>query len=263
MENGPYLLIVSKQSLDKSLSAKRKQNYRSAFMRNQKWKHPNAHKHGIFAATAILPGEDRREFEELHSAVIGEWVPAGATEEEAVLSIAKGVWRKRRVQKFLEVQLMKNILDPSHPSYDETLGLLGFAARMKLKPETAFEEYASRCLRADKINHLKQKFPRADFKSTLEWAQAIINEIDSLRAEASIPLREMADLVALCQSSATLSNDLFKQELALDERLDAMIDRAVKRLIQTKAMKQMLGQTFADQAANQPKKILPRRTSNG
>jgi hypothetical protein len=34
--------------------------------------------------------------------------------------------------------------------------------------------------------------------------------------------------------------DVFKQELAVDERVDAMIDRAVKRLVQTKAIKQML-----------------------
>jgi hypothetical protein len=70
-------------------------------MRNQKWKRPNAHKHGVFGATAILPGEDEREFDELHSALVEEWLPAGATEEDAVLSIAKAVWRKRRVQRFL------------------------------------------------------------------------------------------------------------------------------------------------------------------
>jgi len=48
------------------------------------------------------------------------------------------------------------------------------------------------------------------------------------------------DLVALSLSAATLSDELFKQELVLDERLDAMIDRAVKRLMQIKAVKQML-----------------------
>ncbi len=32
-----------------------------------------------------------------------------------------------------------------------------------------------------------------------------------------------------------LGEDLFKQELAMEERLDAMIDRAVKRLVQAKA----------------------------
>jgi hypothetical protein len=62
-------------------------------------------------------------------------------------------------------------------------------------------------------------------------------------------------LVAMSKSADALSGDLFKQELALDERLDAMIDRAVKRLIQTKAMKQMLGQTSGDQSAGQQKRI--------
>jgi hypothetical protein len=49
------------------------------------------------------------------------------------------------------------------------------------------------------------------------------------------------------QSAKAYSGDLFNQELALDERLDAMIDRAVKRLIQIKAMKQMLGAASADE----------------
>jgi hypothetical protein len=62
-----------------------------------------------------------------------------------------------------------------------------------------------------------------------------------------------------------VSDDLFKSQLALDERLDAMIDRAVKRLIQTKAMKQMLRQTGAlERADEQPRKIAAAKsTSNG
>jgi hypothetical protein len=155
-------------------------------MGNQKSKQPNAQKHGVFAATAILPGENRQEFEELHSAVIQEWAPDGVTEEDAVLSIAKAIWRKRRVQKFLEVHLAQNS-----------------------------------------------------------------------------DLRGMTELGVLRVSAATFfSDDLFKQELPLDERLAAILDRAVKRLIQTKAMKQMLGQTGAERVNVQPRTIVARRTSN-
>jgi hypothetical protein len=46
--------------------------------------------------------------------------------------------------------------------------------------------------------------------------------------------------LALMNSAATFSDNLFDRA-ALDERLNAMIDRATKRLIQIKAMKQMLG----------------------
>ena len=98
------------------------------------------------------------------------------------------------------------------------------------KPEIAFEEYASRCLRSDKIDYLKRKFPRANFKSTSEWAQAIVDEITLIMLPGdAIEVQHGRDLVELSLSAATLSDELFKQELVLDERLDAMIDRAVKR----------------------------------
>ena len=95
--------------------------------------------------------------------LIQEWAPAGATEEDAVLSIAKAVWRKRRVQKFLEVQLATNALNPKHPSYDEPLGLIRLVGHMTAEPEDAFEKYAAHCLRPDKIYYLRQKFPLSDF----------------------------------------------------------------------------------------------------
>jgi len=62
-------------------------------MHNRKRKHPNALKHGAFSKMAIIPGEDPQEFKDLHSALIEEW-----TEEDTVLSIAKGIWRKRRLR---------------------------------------------------------------------------------------------------------------------------------------------------------------------
>lgn len=103
-------------------------------MSEQKWKRANAYKQGAFSATAILPGEDEREFEELHSALVDEWKPIGATEEDAVLSIAKAVWRKRRVQKFLTAQCQRHVGNPSHVWYDESIGLRALAAYVKENP---------------------------------------------------------------------------------------------------------------------------------
>jgi hypothetical protein len=45
---------------------------RLAFMPNLKAKRPNALKHGAFAKTAILRGEDPEEFQDLHSALVEE-----------------------------------------------------------------------------------------------------------------------------------------------------------------------------------------------
>jgi len=85
----------------------------------------------------------------------------------------------------------------------------------------------------------------------LQWAEALADEIDEITGE--IPSAPMADtwmakeavkglnLGSLLYSSETFWGDVFKDELSL-ERLDAMIDRAVKRLMQMKTMKQMFRQ---------------------
>src|SRR5262245_44599111 len=70
-------------------------------MHDRNRKQPNALKHGAFTQMAILPGEDIRAFEKLHMDLIEEWHPIGPTEQDAVLTIAKGIWRKARIQGFL------------------------------------------------------------------------------------------------------------------------------------------------------------------
>ncbi len=225
----------------------------------KKPKQPNAQKHGVFAAAALLPGEHLQEFEELHSALIQEWAPAGATEEDAVLTIAKAIWRKRRKQNFIEIQFLNNTLNPANPSYNEELGLEFFVTAMKAQPAVPFAAYAKNFLRAHMITYLEEKFPRSDFESNAEQAQAVINEIKLVLLPATGNLQPIADYVALSVSAATMSDDLFKQEIALDERLDAILDRAVKRLIQIKAMKQMLGQAGAERVDVQPRKIIARK----
>lgn len=213
-------------------------------MRNPKQKLPNAHKHGVFGAPAIVPGEDPQEFAELLTDLLQEWMPDGATEEDAVLSIAKSIWRKRRVQKFLGVQFLKNSVNPGHPSYDENLSLTFFVVAMDHDPMMAFQEF-SRCLRPSKFEELQQKFPRSNYKTTKEWAGAVINELVAKLPEydQNVPpglARELANKGRLVLSAAYLLDDILKKELALDEGLEAMIDRAIKRLIQLKAMKPML-----------------------
>jgi hypothetical protein len=104
---------------------------------------------------------------------------------------------------------------------------------------------------------LAKKYPASDFKSVSERAQAIINEIETMLLPA-IDKADAAGTLSMIESAMTFSGDLFDRELALDERLNAMIDRAIKRLIQIKAMKQML-----NQVPNRPKsEVLKLRAPN-
>jgi hypothetical protein len=207
------------------------------FMSNRS-KLPNALKHGAFAKVAILPGEDPREFEELHFGLIEEWRPEGPTEEDAVLAIANGIWRKRRVQKFREARICRGKIDSNHPAYDEARTLCILHEILATDPDS-FDQ-ALNGLSDEQADHLRSKFPRDSFKSGSAWVQAVQQEIKSVLLPAAEDYRRMPAVVLLERSSWILSEDDLDRELAVDERIDLAIERAIKRLIQTKTMKQLV-----------------------
>jgi hypothetical protein len=222
-------------------------------MPNSKAKRPNALKHGAFTKTAFVPGENPDEFEDLHSRLCSEWNPVGPTERDAVLSIVRCIWRKRRVQNYLVTQSLSRELDPTYPAYNEAEAVRRLATAIG-RPDTfeGYNDLLSRRLSLARINLLKEKFPQKSFGSASEWALAVRNEMTSVWLPAlDRPSNEALAFVSV----NSYPPELFKLEIALDDRLDAMIDRAIKRLIQTKAMKQMLGHASATGGDDQAKKI--------
>jgi hypothetical protein len=223
-------------------------------MSSKRRKSPNAIKHGVYSHITILPGENPKEFLGLYLSLLKEWAPRGATEEEAVLSIAIAMWRKRRIQRFIQISVHKNMCDPTHPSYNALMALKTFAELLKSHPGAAvktFELYARGLLRKEVINQLLAKFPRSNYSSEADWGHAIIQELEENVEEHSAMIPDEA---LLSRSYATVSGDLFKEELALEERSDAMIDRLIKRLTQVKALKEISGLTEAGQKGQTPEK---------
>jgi hypothetical protein len=260
------------KSRSKRRPAGRAHHYRNrlndAATRLPQRKRPNALKHGIFAGNPTIPGEDVREFADLYAELIVEWQPSGPTEADAVYSLADLMWRKRRAQKMLRAKLIASTYDPGSPAFDERRGLNFFISCLRSEPETAFERPASVLLRADSISHLTRKFPRSNYQSTSEWAEAVIAEIKSVLLPAACPSLEPAEpgegdlpepLRTMVVGASILRKKELEDELNLRERLEAMIDRKVKHLIQLKAMKQMLRQTAAARDDQQPKRITARK----
>jgi hypothetical protein len=225
--------------------------------RHPKCKRPNAQKSGVFAEPLILPGEDPREFEAIHSALIEEWTPSGPSEESKVFGMADAEWRKLRSRRFAHAKAIANSLNPNHPAFDETRGLIAFGCVICRQPETAFAEYASKYLRADKIAYLNQKFPRQNFESIEDWAVAIAREIESALLPGT-PGFAALDPARLDPATEGLRSDIIKMhsfvttihmreflddDLEQEERLNARIARLRKELVEIKTMKQMLRRT--------------------
>jgi hypothetical protein len=68
--------------------------------------HP-ALKHAGYSATTLLPGEDSAAFEELHRALIAEFTPVGALEEDIIADMARLTWRKQNLATFRVAKLAR------------------------------------------------------------------------------------------------------------------------------------------------------------
>ena len=58
----------------------------------------NALQHGLLSRYAVLPWEDRAEYQALLDALVAEHTPQGPTEEHLVEELAGIIWRKRRLR---------------------------------------------------------------------------------------------------------------------------------------------------------------------
>jgi hypothetical protein len=226
----------------------------------RKHKRPNAQKHGVFAEPLILPGEDLREFEALHSALIEEWTPSGPSEQSRVFGIADAEWRKLRSRRFVQAKAIGNSLRPDHPAFDETRGLIAFGYLICREPETAFAQFASKLLRADKIRYLNEKFPRQNFESIEEWAVAVAEEVNSvllpaapgfaaLETDRLDPATEAlrAEIIKMQSFVTTIHvRNFLDDDIDQQERLDARIARLTRELVEIKAAKQVLRRTSKD-----------------
>src|SRR5262249_6602038 len=149
-----------------------------------KYKRPNALKHGVYATPALIPGENRQEFEELLAELLDEYKPLGPSLRHAVHCLADSMWRLRRLKKSVQTELYQNSFEPHNPVFDEAWVLDMFIHNLPTNTETCFENNAKKSLRRNKIKYIGEKFPPADYESTAEWVNALIGEILSTSVAA-------------------------------------------------------------------------------
>ena len=218
----------------------------------------NAITHGAFSSILILPWESKAEFAELYDELIDEWKPVGRTEHDAVLSIAKGIWRKRRMQAFLRNELEKHTCDPSHAAYNEAEMLRVLYHFIEMAPEPDTFEICLFGLRTQKANDLRRKFPRENFQSESDWVKAVQHEIASNLLPAAMRFGPVENFVGH-SASVLYTDEAIEHDIGVEERIDAMTDKAIKRLVQIKAMKQMLGSSTIESRDQ----VKSKRSSNG
>ena len=177
----------------------------------------NAWKHGGYSNLGVLPGESAHEFKRLHQSLIVEWEPSGPTECETVLSLAKCMWRQSRLTIY--AQITEACREPArHMLHDAIVAFR--AARAAHGP------------------------PRP---TPPEWEKPA-TELSANRNQEQQQLATISEQV---------TREKLIEEIDLAGRLDARIDRLLKRLFQLKAAKQMLGLGSRSQDGSSGARKLP------
>jgi hypothetical protein len=178
-------------------------------------------KHGAYSEAVLLPGEDPAEFEELHRGLIAELTPNGRLEEETVAAIARLMWRRQNLPMFEIGQL----------SYLIATGLEKAAAK----------ERGERHSRDD---------------------DEIISELNELieanqRFDKAQGLRKEKAAGELFEISKTATLKRLMKELDVEERLDAMIDRLIKRLLFVRGLKSITSSAATSSPSTTQKGLTP------
>ena len=189
-------------------------------------------KSGDHTDIAIRRGKNAIEFERLHTGLAEELTPDGLLEEDAVLTIAKCIWRKRkrilpRVSKrrFYNKKAQQDLL-----AFHKVLveGAAEHKIRHQIQCQQLFWEY--RFLR---------DFPRQDFENTEAWAAALAEAIkDSLLPHIAHVLEGAEEAYVRREIPGPTCDELFDRELRFDERNEAALQRAIDRLLELKQAKQ-------------------------
>jgi hypothetical protein len=159
-----------------------------------------AFKHGG-SAIGLLPGESAADFEKHHQGLISEFTPSGPYEEVIVLDMAHLLWRKNNLQTSRIAKLVQR-------------------------------------RRQDLI---KEKLPLdvVAFKYE-EWVNAVAPAVreEAERAAEEQLRKEFGDNWA--ELGETASVDALMKDLAVHERLDALFDKCLKRLLHVRGFKSIL-----------------------
>jgi hypothetical protein len=211
-------------------------------MSNKGKKH-NALKHGAHAFQVLLWSEKYEDYEALRAGLDLEYFPSGSSEQYHVQNLVDLLWRRNRLEGHERITTQKR-LDAIRIENTRAYNIANLHA---LAPN--FKE-ASTVEQVDKLlatlsplykNTILSRWPVPSGKDLAGkdkdpniWGCKIAEGLSSWIP----PIRHVdAD-----EFLAVLDLNEFDSTLARIERLDAMIERTIKRLLQLKAQKQILRQ---------------------
>jgi hypothetical protein len=99
---------------------------------------PPAFKHAGYSATAVLPGENRAEFEKLHRRLASEYLPSGPLQQLIVMDMARLIWRREHLAIFHAAKIAREPFVSEERTYGSSFGTLRHSEELKAADCAAF-----------------------------------------------------------------------------------------------------------------------------
>jgi hypothetical protein len=163
---------------------------------------PAALKHGAYSQSGLLPGEDAAAFEKLHAGLLADFLPQGAVEENIVADLARLYWRKQNLATYRRAERARR-------------------RHSAIKDETGPDDLELRLSRP-------RKYPVMNLPVEIGPRYEAANQQAREELGDDWELIEMGNLATV---------EYLLQELSVADRLDGMIDRALKRLLFVRGIK--------------------------
>jgi hypothetical protein len=222
----------------------------SSLVSKSKKRHP-ALKHGAYSSTAVLPGEDPAEFEELHQGLIAELAPTGALEEDVVADIARLVWRKQNLAIFRRAEDARAI-------WSELRQKIGPTVERYSTPSGEMTVCRDRDGR-----RTSSQLIHPDGSGTLTvFGNSQLAKVDAPTNAMTDEMRkELGENSGLVEIGDTATVEGLSRDLEIEERLGALIDKCLKRLLYLRGLKSLptASSSAPPQPSAEPRRI-PRPT---
>ena len=177
----------------------------------------NALKHGANAKEVMLWSERYEDYELLRAELYLEFAPSGSTEEYLVRTLLDLRWRRRRLDCHEQITIQKRLdkIREENETSRHIENLRSFASEFNEATSVEKVEALLAPLSSLYSNTIRQRWPLQTGEVPNTWGPP-------RRHEQAYEFMAIVDL------------EKFDMALARIERLDAMIDRTIKRLMQSR-----------------------------
>ena len=195
----------------------------------------SALKHGANAREVMLWSERYEDYDALRAGLDLEFNPSGSTEAYLVRTLLDLRWRRRRLDCYEQIAIQKQLdkIREENETSHHIENLRSFASEFNEATSVEKVEAVLATLSPLYSNTIRRDWPLQTGEDPNTWGPKIAKGLLSWKPG---PRHEQAD-----EFVKIFDLDSFDDDLARIERLDAMIDRTIKRLMQLKTMKQMHG----------------------